>query len=284
MPIDAVRCARVALPDIPHNWSRRDVLLYHLGVGAGWDPMDSGSRRYGYEKDLRVLPSYSSCAVLPALLALPTVPGFDVPLRNLLHAEQRLTVHKPLPPEGRATTSARILAIHDSGRNAIVELEAVTVLEGETEAVATNNISVFVRGEQVGIEGPPANPITLPERKADLRVERETVPWQALLYRLSGDMNSVHADPEVAASVGFERPILQGLCTYGMVLHDVVEHLGDGASARVTTWRSRFTSPVFPGERLATEVWHEGDQEIVRTTAVKRGVTALIGTLDLGEV
>jgi acyl dehydratase len=167
--------------------------------------------------------------------------------------------------------------VYDKGKGALLSLEIVSTLEKTGEPLFTNRSGVYVRGEGGfgGDPGPPAGDL-VPGRQPDLVVETKTLPQQALLYRMaSGDKNPLHADPAFAAFAGFERPILHGLCTYGIVCKAVVESALDGDPSRVRTYSARFTGHVFPGETLVTSIWAEPDRHILSATTKERGSTVL---------
>lgn len=280
MGIDLDLLSAAQLPPIDHSWRPEDVVLYHLGIGAGLDPLDPAALRYSYENDLVVLPSFSALAIMPLLLKLGDVPGFDVPLAKLLHAEHEVELEAPLPARAQARTESAISTVGDLGSGVLLGIESIT-REAEGGAVlARNLIRVMARGEgPTGQQAERFGLATAPEREPDLTLTRETLPWQALLYRLSGDTNPLHADPEVAERAGFERPILHGLCTYGAVLHALVDAALDGAVERARNWRARFVGVVYPGESLRIQVWREDEALVAKVTGVESERDVLIGNL-----
>ncbi|MEU5505956.1 MaoC/PaaZ C-terminal domain-containing protein [Streptomyces fungicidicus] len=272
MPID-VRTALTAPPRTAGiSWTAKDVILYHLGVGAGGSAAtDPAELRYTLETRLHVLPGFAAVAGAgsPGVTAALTMPGIDVDLARALHAGQSLTLHRPLPTEGAATTTARIDAVYDKG-NAAVLVMRTEAADGDGP-LWTDEAWVHLRGEGGwgGDRGPSVRPV--PETgRPDRTVERTVREDQALLYRLSGDWNPLHADPEFARRAGFDRPVLHGLCTYGMTLKAVVDTLLDGDVTRVRSCATRFTGIVHPGETLRIRMWR-GDGEVrVAVTAVDR--------------
>jgi acyl dehydratase len=285
MSLDGVRCLAAELPVRRHAWSADDVILYHLGIGAMQGTSGDERLRYALEDRLVVLPSFTVLGAMPFLLGLPDVDGFDVPLGRLLHAEHELTVHRAIPAEAAVGTTGRIVAVRTAGRNALIDLVAETTVEDTGELLATNRFGVFVRGcevEPVG-DGEPLR-IDVPEREPDTVLEQATLDWQALLYRLSGDRNMLHADPELAASVGFDAPILHGLCTHGFVLLAVVEEALGGVPDAVERFETRFTGTVYPGERLRTALWRDSDRTIVlETTVAERDAPAALSRVTTRE-
>ena len=256
------------------SWTAQDVVLYHLGVGAGDPPTDPGELAYTYEPKLKVLPSFG---VVPAFLPIPEfvqIPGLDVNFAMLLHGEQETAVHGPVPTEATATSTIRPVALYDKGKGALLVNEVVTSVDGQP--VFTNQMSAFIRGEGgFGGDSGPANPVVIPDREPDLVVASRTLPQQALLYRLNGDANPLHADPDFAKLGGFDRPILHGLCTYGVVCKAAVDAALDGDVTRVTGYRARFTGVVYPGETIATRIWREDGELLLEATVPDRDATVL---------
>ncbi|MFJ8541960.1 MaoC/PaaZ C-terminal domain-containing protein [Streptomyces sp. NPDC093586] len=263
MPIDAAE-ALAAGPRVREiSWDARDVLLYHLGIGAGVPATDPRELRYTLESRLHVLPSFATVAGggPPGVIRALSVPGVDVDLARVLHGGQNLRPHRPLPVRGRARAASRVVAVHDKGTAAVLVLRTeVTDARGP---LWTEEAEVFVRGEGGwgGERGPSGRPGPPPAGEPDLVVERPVREDQALLYRLSGDLNPLHADPEFAARAGFGRPVLHGLCTYGSTLRTVVDTLLDGDVTRVREYRTRFAGVVYPGETLRVRMWRTGDDD-----------------------
>jgi acyl dehydratase len=275
MAIDPDRALGAELSPCTHRWDSDNVILYHLGVGAGTPPTDPQELAYTYEPKLRVLPSF---AVLPAaslLASLAQVPGLEVDLATLLHGEQDVELAGPIPSRADVTTSARVAEIFDKGSGALVVVEGVT-RDGTGEELFVNRFSAFLRGAG-GFGGergaPPGN--APPDRRPDVEVERRTLPQQALLYRLSGDKNPLHADPEFAKLGGFDRPILHGLCTYGIVCKAVVDEALAGDVSAVARYQARFAGVTFPGETIAVRMWRESDKIIVEAFARDRAAPVL---------
>ncbi|MCX4574670.1 MaoC/PaaZ C-terminal domain-containing protein [Streptomyces sp. NBC_01571] len=262
MPIDAAK-ALAAEPRIGEiTWDRKDVQLYHLGLGAGANPdkrtpaTDADELRYTLESRLHVLPSFATVAGAgsPGVIGGLSMPGVDVDLTRVLHGGQRVALHRPIPAEGRATATGRIAAVYDKGKAAILVMRTeVADAEGP---LWTNDAQIFVRGEGGwGGDRGPSTRLDAPDGPPDRTVERPVREDQALLYRLSGDWNPLHADPEFAKLAGFDRPILHGLCTYGVTLKAVVDTLLDGDVSRVRSYTTRFAGVVFPGETLRIRMW-----------------------------
>jgi acyl dehydratase len=205
-------------------------------------------------------------------------PGIAIDLAKVLHGSQRIDVHRPLPTSGKGRAVGRVKAVYDKGAAAVVVTETVvTDLDGAP--LWTNTSSIFARGEGgFGGDRGPAGPPPPPERAPDAVVVTPTMPQQALLYRLLGDRNPLHSDPAFAAAAGFPRPILHGLCTYGVVCKGLVDTLLGGDVTRVDGYEVRFAGIVFPGETLRTSVWDEGDRYVLATSVDDRdGAPALSG-------
>jgi acyl dehydratase len=274
VPID-LEAVEAAEPSVREAaWTERDVLLYHLSVGAGQD--DPPRLERVYEAPLRVLPTFAVVAGrgISAGDASPapslTAPGLDIDLRRILHAGQALELHRPIPASGRARISSRVADVWDKGKAAVVVFEQAAADE-DGQPLWTMRMQVWARGEGgFGGEPGPSTSWSAPERDPDHVLETAIRPDQALLYRLNGDLNPLHVDPEFAAMAGFDRPILHGLATYGIVGREVVEHLLDGDETRLAAYEVRFAGTLTPGETLRTSVWQEGDTWSLVATCPER--------------
>ncbi|MFD5449340.1 MaoC/PaaZ C-terminal domain-containing protein [Streptomyces sp. NPDC127100] len=278
MPIDAAR-ALAAAPRVREiAWDHKDVLLYHLGIGAGVPATDPRELRYTLESRLRALPSFATVAGggPPGVIGTLSVPGVDVDLARVLHGGQGLEIHRPVPARGRARATSRVVAVHDKGTAAVLVLR--TEAADAAGPLWTDEAEVFVRGEGGwgGERGPSGRPAPPPAGEPDLVVERPVREGQALLYRLSGDWNPLHADPAFAARAGFGRPVLHGLCTYGSTLKTVVDTLLDGDVTRVRAYRTRFAGVVYPGETLRVRMWRGDGVVRVAVGAVERDDAAVL--------
>lgn len=262
MPID-VTAALAAEPATTRlTWTERDVLLYHLSLGAAADPVDRAQLRWAYERTLRTLPTFAVVAGrgISAGEAQPPglrLPGVDVDVRRILHAGQRLRLHAPIPAAGTVRLASRTKAVHDKGKAALVVVEQRATADDDTH-LWTAELELWARGEGGfgGDRGPAAGP-SVPDRVPDHVLTVPTSPRQALLYRLNGDLNPLHADPDTASAAGFERPILHGLATYGTTCRAVVDELLGGDPSSVAGFDARFAGTLTPGETLRVRVWRE---------------------------
>ena len=262
MPIDVARVVGAELVGTTFTWSEDDVILYHLGIGAGDPPTDSGELRYVYEGDLRVLPTYATIPQFSMMMSMGMLEGLEINLAQVLHGEHEIVIHEKLPTAGSVTQTGRVVDIFDKGKGALMVVEIVSTLEKTGRPLFTNRASIFIRGEG-GFGGEPGHstPHETPNRDPDHVVESPTLPQQALLYRMvSGDKNPLHADPDFAAFAGFERPILHGLCTYGIVAKAAVDAALGSDVDKVASFKARFSGVVLPGETVVTRIWDEGDR------------------------
>ncbi|MPY78097.1 MAG: 3-alpha,7-alpha,12-alpha-trihydroxy-5-beta-cholest-24-enoyl-CoA hydratase [Actinophytocola sp.] len=277
MPIDPAVAVGADLGETSFSWEPSDVLLYHLGIGAGADPVNPVELRYAYEQGLRVLPSFATVAPNLRTYEPPSVsfPGIDVDLAKVVHGSQSVTVHRPIPTSGKGTARGRIADVYDKGKAAVI-VQETEVVDEEDNPLWTARSSIFARGEGgFGGERGPSEKLTLPDRSPDAVVSTPTLPQQALLYRLCGDRNPLHADPDFAKAAGFDRPILHGLCTYGIVAKAVTDLMLGGDPHRVLSWSAKFAGVVIPGETLRTSVWADGDRFLVTAHSVERDATVL---------
>ena len=271
MPIDPEKAVGAELPSSTAEWDAERVILYHLGIGAGAArPTDPAELEYTYERRLKVLPSFGVIPVFGALGSLASIPGIEVNFALLLHGEQDVELHRPIPVAARVESQGCVKQIFDKGSGALIQLEVETREQGGAP-LFTNRFGLFARGEG-GFGGesgpPPANPP--PSRDPDRVVDSPTTVGQALLYRLSGDRNPLHVDPEYAKGGGFDRPILHGLCSFGIVCKAVVDGLLDGDVANVARYQVRFSGVVFPGETIRTSMWREGDRILIHAVTAER--------------
>jgi acyl dehydratase len=247
-------------------WTHRDAIVYALGVGAGADdPL--AELQYTTENSIgvtqQVLPAFG--VVLGMTYARrPQLGDFDQ--AKVLHGEQAFAVHRPLPVQGRARAATVVTGIYDKGSGALVITETTLTDADSGELLMTARGSLFARGEG-GFGGDPQPPEdwAAPQREPDTERHSHVRPDQALLYRMSGDRNPLHSDPVFAAKGGFDRPILHGMCTYGITSRLLINALCDGDPARVRSMSGRFTRPVVPGEMLTVRIWTQADEALYQT-------------------
>ncbi|MER6977857.1 MaoC/PaaZ C-terminal domain-containing protein [Streptomyces carpinensis] len=249
------------------RWTSTDTILYALGVGAGAEDPSAElafTTENSHDVAQQVLPTFA--VMLGGRAAMPPLGDFDI--SQVLHAEQSVTLHGPLPVEGASRIRSRVVGFYDKGPNAIAVIEG-TVTDADSGALlAEVRSGTFIRGEGgFGGERGPATPWERPERAPDHTVTYRTRPDQALLYRLSGDRNPLHSDPWLADKAGFDRPILHGLCSYGFTGRALLHTVCDSDPARFGSMSVRFASPVLPGAELSVLIWEDGDTCRFQTTA-----------------
>jgi acyl dehydratase len=271
MPIDPQKARGAKLPDGETSYTKDQVILYHLGVGAGVPATDPKELEYTYEKNLKVLPSFAVIPAFGSMGGIAAVPGMQFNFAMLLHGEQEIILHKPLPPAQKLKTSGHIPEIYDKGKAALVILES-TARDESGEKLFTNRFSLFIRGEGGfgGDSGPKAGNAA-PDRKPDGVITRTTLPQQALIYRLSGDKNPLHCDPDFAKMAGFDKPIIHGLCSYGIACKAIVDEVLGGDVTQVARYQARFAGVAFPGETYQVSYWKQGKQILLEAKSVERG-------------
>ncbi|RVW06607.1 MaoC/PaaZ C-terminal domain-containing protein [Rhodococcus spongiicola] len=272
MPIDPSIAIGAELPGQEFSWTPSDVQLYHLGIGAGGRPLDPQELRYLDDAKPQVLPTFATVVANIHATEAPRVsfPGVEIDLAKVVHGSQEVTVHQPIPASGSARTTTRIAEVWDKGKAAVIVQESSTVtLDGSP--LWTARSSIFARGEGgFGGERGPSQSVELPDRAPDAEVISQVLPQQALLYRMCGDRNPLHSDPDFASAAGFPAPILHGLCTYGIVCKAATDTVLDGDANRVKGFRARFAGVVFPGETLRTRIWREGSELLLSATVPER--------------
>ena len=261
MPIDLEKAVGAELPPMTYELTREKVILYALGVGA---VPEGDELVFVYENGLKTLPTFGVVAPFPALMEVMNVPGVDINPIMILHGEQYLEIRKhPIPVEGTLTSKPRISNIYDKGKGALMELDVETE-DQDGNVIFFNRFATFVRGEGGfgGKKGPaPGN--TPPDRPPDEIVEEKTLLCQSAIYRLSGDYNPLHIDPEFAAMAGYDRPIIHGLCTFGFAGRAVLRTYCENDPAKFKSIRVRFSRPAWPGDTIVTQMWKEADDKII---------------------
>lgn len=262
MPIDPSVAIGAALPDHAFSWTESDVQLYQLAIGAH-------ELRHTLETaGLQVLPSFG--VVAPGFHSTDPppldLPGCDINLAQVVHGSQSIEVAGTIPTSGSGTLHTRITDVWDKAKAAVIWQEATAVADDGAELWRARS-SIFVRGEGGwgGSRG-SSSPVGFPDREPDFTASYAVGETQALLYRLCGDRNPLHADPDFARAAGFEKPILHGLCTWGIVLRELTEGLLDGDATQVTGWEARFAGVVLPGETLTIRAWREQGRILAAVT------------------
>ncbi|NLU82176.1 MaoC/PaaZ C-terminal domain-containing protein [Rhodococcus sp. HNM0569] len=277
MPIDLSTALGAELPTTEFAWTASDVQTYHLALGAGEHPLDEAELRYLDDRSPVVLPGFATVAPSFHATEPPAVsfPGIEIDLAKVVHGSQAVTVHRPIPAEGKARTTTRIAEVWDKGKAAVIVQEGVTTdLDGEP--LWTTRSSIFARGEGgFGGERGPSESVAYPDRPADETLRVRTLPQQALLYRMCGDRNPLHSSPEFAVAAGFPAPILHGLCTYGIVQRAIVDGLLSADPTAVGGFSARFAGVVFPGETLEVSCWREEGRVLATAGVVEREAPAL---------
>ena len=258
------------LDAIEYEYTWKDVVLYNLGIGAKATELE-----FVYENATEGLKPFPTFAVVPSLQNIAVVMGqLNVNMMTLLHGEQAIIIHNPIPADGKMITSATVTNIYDKGKGALVITKTESSDENGTP-IFDNIVSLFCRGEGGfdGDPGPKVDTYDPPEGKApDFEKTIDTFEDQAAIYRLSGDINPLHIDPNFAAMGGFDRPILHGLCTYGVVCRAVVYEACGGDVNKMKEFKARFSQPVFPGQAITTKGWNMGDGTIYLTAETENGI------------
>lgn len=286
MPIDYQTLKNWPFKDTVHTYTVRDTMLYALGLGLGADPLDAGQLAFTYEDGLKALPTMAVVLASPGFWLKDPRTGVD--WTRVLHGEQGLVVHKPLPIAATVVGRSRIVEIIDkgTGKGAVMYSQREIREQASGELLAEVTSTTMLRGNG-GFGGPTvahmdAQKVSMsksravPERAADLAIDTTTLPQAALIYRLSGDYNPLHADPAVARSAGFARPILHGLCTYGIAGAAVLRLVCNNDPAKLLRQNVRFSAPVYPGDTIRTEVWRTSETDFAfRARAVERDIVVL---------
>lgn len=278
MPVDPDRLLNWPVPEGRQQLTPKDTMLYALGIGLGGDPLDACQLRYVYEQDLQPLPTMAAVLAYPGFWQKDPALGLD--WVRLLHAEQSIEIHRPLPVEGELLGRTRVTGLIDKGadKGALLLQERRITDAASGELLCTASMTSFCRGDG-GFgrsTGEAPKPAEIPDRAPDLVCDLSTLPQAALIYRLSGDTNPLHADPEIARAGGFERPILHGLCTFGVAGHALLQSCCGYDGSRIRSLRVRFSAPAYPGETLRTEIWQAAPDDLrFRCKVVERDVLVL---------
>ncbi|BAT61392.1 MaoC like domain protein [Variibacter gotjawalensis] len=263
--------------DIEHTYSERDTILYALGLGLGADPLNRDQLKFVYEDGLKALPTMAVVLGYPGFWIKE--PEFGADWKKVLHGEQGVILYKPLPASGTVVGKHRVTEAYDkgAGKGAIMLSERDVYDKATGELLCKLTSTTFLRGDG-GFGGPAGSapaPHAIPDRAPDTTTEIATLPQAALIYRLSGDYNPLHADPDVAKAGGFEAPILHGLCTFGVVGHALLKTIGKYDANAMKTMQVRFSAPVYPGETIVTEMWRDGNVVSFRAKVKERDIVVI---------
>jgi acyl dehydratase len=262
-------------PDIRASYSARDCIIYALGIGLGMDPLDQGQLKFVYEKNLAAFPTMATTLGWMGRL---TNPEFGIDERMVVLADQRVVLHQPLTCEATLISRPYVKEIIDKGEGNAAIIQTTRDLRTEDGTlVATVEGSTLARkhGGFGGTVTQSPEPPTIPTRDPDAVCDLLTPPNLAQIFRLTGDTNPLHVDPEHAKVAGFPRPILHGMASFGVAAHAVVRTFADYHPERLASIEARFARPVFPGETVRTEMWHEGSDVAFRCRTVERGEVAI---------
>src|SRR3954469_3311046 len=273
--LEAVRNFR--FETVAHTYSRKDSILYALGLGYGSETIDPAQLAFVYEDNLRTVPSI--CCVLAHPGMWVRNPALGIDWLKMLHGEQSFEIHNPIPPEGTVVGTYAIVAVEDKGAGKGAILHQIKQLHDKAsgQLLATVRSVLFMRGDGGcgGFGEVPEAPQPLPEQAPSSACEIATLAQSALIYRLSGDHNPIHVDPSAATKAGFEAPILHGLCTLGVATRALLTTFANGAPERLKSLSVRFSRPVFPGETIRTEFFGAGGEIRFRSRVVERNLIVL---------
>ncbi|MDE1938258.1 MAG: MaoC family dehydratase N-terminal domain-containing protein [Alphaproteobacteria bacterium] len=275
MPINYDEIMQLKSVGDTFRYTDREAMLYALGVGFMRDPMNAQELKYVYENDLQTVPTFATVIGW----GQATLARSGINYLMVVHGEQRLTMHKPLPFEAEVIADERVVGAVDKGegKGALILMEKVIREKKSGDKLCTLGSTIFARGDG-GFGGPKDGapvPHTLPTRAPDLEVSCDTRPDQAFLYALSGDRNPLHRDPSIAKMAGYPRPILHGLCTYGTACRAVISSVCKYDAKKITGFDARFSAPVFPGETIVTEMWVDGSVVSFRCRLKERDAVVL---------
>ncbi|MBU6297702.1 MAG: MaoC family dehydratase N-terminal domain-containing protein [Alphaproteobacteria bacterium] len=275
MPINYDEIMQLKSVGDTFRYTDREAILYALGVGFMRDPMNAQELKYVYENDLQTVPTFATVIGW----GQATLARSGINYLMVVHGEQRLTMHKPLPFEAEVIADERVAGAVDKGegKGALILMEKVIREKKTGDKLCTLGATIFARGDG-GFSGPKEGapvPHAVPERAPDLEVACDTRPDQAFLYALSGDRNPLHRDPNIAKMAGYPRPILHGLCTYGTACRAVIASVCNYDAKKITNFDARFSAPVFPGETIVTEIWVDGSVVSFRCKLKERDAVVL---------
>ena len=259
--------------EIAHTYGERDTILYALSIGIGYDPLDEKQLNYVFEEA-----DFTSAPTMAVVLASPGFwarhPETGIEWEKILHGEQEIVLHTPLPTAATVKATTKISEILDKGegKNALIYTTRTLVDDATGDELATLRSTLIARGHGGfgGKDGPQPQPHPTPQREPNKICDLPTAPNSALIYRLDGDTNPLHVSPKVAAEAGFKAPILHGLCSFGIAGHALLRTYCDYDATRLKSLKLRFASPVYPGETIRTEMWQDGNVISLRSKVIER--------------
>jgi acyl dehydratase len=278
MAIDQDKIMNWPFKQVEQTYTAKDSILYALGLGLGGDPLDEHQLDFVFEENaFKALPTMAVVLAGPGFWARDPASGID--WVKVLHGEQGVRIHKPLPPEATVVATTKVTGLVDKGadKGALIYSERTLVDKSSGDALATLTSTTFARGDGgFGGQAGPTKPVhPIPDRDADMVCDLPTLPQAALIYRLSGDPNPLHASPNVARAANFKAPILHGLCTLGVAGHAILKTACNYDVARFRSMDLRFSSPVYPGETIRTEMWRDDGIVSFRSSVIERDVVVL---------
>ncbi len=268
------------LDPVTREYTWKDAVLYALGVGAGFSELE-----YCYEKELKVIPSFSIAAIFDFLAQIAVETNLN--LAGLLHAEQELIFHNPIPVKGSLKSEGQVTHMYDKGDKGAIIIGESETYHSSGEKLFTSIVTLFARFDgNFGGENAPKNPVVIPDREPDIEEEAQTSEDQPLLYRLSGDINPLHVDKDFAKMAGFEKPILHGLCTHGFACRMLIKNLIPGEPEKARRMANRFSRPLMPGDPIKLQIWKEGEGLAYwRVVNPKTGDTVIdLGVFEYGDI
>jgi acyl dehydratase len=272
--LEALRDYRIE--PVEHRYTATESILYALGLGYGSEPSNPDHLQFVYEEKLKAVPSICNTLAHPGFWV--NDPALEIDWVKILHGEQSFEILRPLPPEGHVRGTYKLLGLEDKGpKGAVMWLEKTLadITTGDTLAIVITTLMMRGDGGYGGFGAPLPPPDPLPEAEPDLIIDLRTLPQSALIYRLSGDYNPIHADPVAASKAGFPQPILHGLCTMGIATRALIEGIAEGKPDRLRSLSLRFSKPVFPGETIRTEIFRTADGARFRARSVERDLIVL---------
>jgi len=277
MPINREKLIHWKIPDVEQTLTRRDTMLYALGVGLGADPCDADQLKFVYEENLQALPTMAIILGYPG--PWHAHPDTGITRSHVVHGEQGFTIHRPLPVEGTIVGRTRVKDVYDKGKDkgalVLTECEVRDKAGGELICIVTSTAFCRADGGFGGPPGPVREPHRIPDAPPQHVCDLPTLPQAALIYRLSGDYNPLHADPAYARKAGFRAPILHGRCTFSIAGHAILKTCCGYDPTRLKSMDGRFSAPVHPGETIRTEIWRIANSVVFRSTVPARGATVI---------